>query len=191
MMEADPRDIPERLFAIVLKLLAGTALAAGLLVAADLVWARLSWGRALRMTRQEVKEEFKEMEGDPTVKARQRSLALNRNRKRMMSAVPRPTLVIANPTHFAVAIRYVRQDGGVPMVVAKGQDLVALPIRAIAEAHGIPVIENKLLARSLYDAVRVDQMIPPLFYRAVAELTHYLNARNRPYGPTNVQGSSA
>ena len=96
------------------------------LVAADIVWARLFWHGELKMTRQEVKDELKQADGDPIVKARMRSLARDRLRKRMIAAVPKATLVIANPTHYAVALRYVREEGGAPLVVAKGQDLVAL-----------------------------------------------------------------
>jgi flagellar biosynthesis protein FlhB len=184
LMMGDPNAIPDRLLATVVKLLAAVTLAAGVLAAADLVWARLSWRRELRMTRHEVREEHKEAEGDPMVRARRRSIALNRSRKRMMSAVPKATLVIANPTHYAVALRYVREEGGVPLVVAKGQDLVAFRIRAIAEANGVPVIENKALARSMHEAVQVDQMIPPSFYRAVAELIHYLQTRS----PAHLRG---
>ena len=103
----------------------------------------------------------------------------------MMAAVPRATLVIANPTQFAVALRYVREEGGAPLVIAKGQDLIALKIREIAIEHGIPVIEDKALARSLYKAVEVDKMIPAEFYKAVAEIVFYVlgrQARTRPVG---------
>jgi flagellar biosynthetic protein FlhB len=95
----------------------------------------------------------------------------------MMTNVPRATLVIANPTHYAVALRYVREETGAPIVVAKGQDLIALRIRQIAEENGIPVIEDKPLARSLYDSVQVDRMIPPEFYKAVAEIVLFLMVR--------------
>ena len=95
----------------------------------------------------------------------------------MIAAVPRATLVIANPTHFAVALRYVREEGGAPLVIAKGQDLIALKIREVATAHSIPIIEDKLLARSLYKAVEVDKMIPPEFYKAVAEVVFFLFQR--------------
>ena len=148
-----------------------------MLAAADLVWSRLHWKRDLRMSRQDVKDEQKQMLGDPLVKARLRSVALERSRKRMMSAVPTATLVVANPTHYAIALRYVREEGGAPKVVAKGQDLIALKIREIAEANDIPVIEDKALARSMYDRVEVDMMIPPEFYRAIAEIVHFLNTR--------------
>lgn len=136
----------------------------------DLVWSRFSWKQDLRMTKQEVKDEQKQSEGDPIVKMRLRSLARDRARRRMMTAVPRATLVIANPTHFSIALRYVREEDSAPVVVAKGQDLVALKIREIAEANGIPVFEDVALARSMYKQVSVDSVIPSQFYQAVAEL---------------------
>jgi len=129
------------------------------------------------MTRQEVKDEMKQVDGDPIVKARLRSLARDRLRKRMIAAVPRATVVISNPTHYAVALRYVREEGGAPLVVAKGRDLIALKIREVAATHGIPVVENKSLAQALYRSVEVDRMIPPEFYKAVAEIIFFLFAR--------------
>ena len=134
----------------------------------DLPVTHVLWRRQLRMAPQEVKDERKQSEGDPLIKARRRSSRDPARVKRMLHAVPRATLVIANPTHFAVALRYVRSEGGAPRVVAKGQDLVALSIRRIAEENDIPVIEDKALARSLYAKVSVDQMIPVEFYKAVA-----------------------
>jgi flagellar biosynthetic protein FlhB len=92
-------------------------------------------------------------------------------------------VVIANPTHYAVALRYTREEGGAPLVVAKGQDLIALKIREIAVEHGIPVIENPPLARSLYKAVDVDKMIPPEFYKAVAEIIFFLSSRQAQTSP--------
>ncbi|MCI4678806.1 flagellar type III secretion system protein FlhB [Rhodoblastus acidophilus] len=174
---SDPAELADHLLDVVRGLFASVAAAAGALAAADLVWSRIHWRRDLRMTRQEVKEEQKQMLGDPMVKARLRSVALERSRKRMMSAVPSATLVVANPTHYAIALRYVRDEGGAPKVVAKGQDLIALKIREIAEANAIPVIEDKALARSMYDRVEVDMMIPAEFYRAIAEIIHFLNTR--------------
>jgi flagellar biosynthesis protein FlhB len=149
------------------------------LVAADVLWTRFKWRSDLRMTKQEVKEEHKQAEGDPHVRARMRSIARDRARRRMIAEVPRATVVITNPTHFAIALRYVRAEGGAPVVLAKGQDLLALKIREVAEAHEIPVVEDKPLARSLYDSVEVDQHIPPHLYRAVAEIIYYLHIRNR------------
>jgi len=184
-MFMEPGSLPGLVWTMINRLLSTVAVATVMLVAADLVWSRLFWHRELRMTRQELKDEMKQADGDPIVKSRLRSLARDRLRKRMIAAVPRATLVIANPTHYAVALRYVREEGGAPLVVAKGQDLIALKIREIAVEHGIPVIENKALARSLYKAVEVDKMIPPDFYKAVAEIVFYLFARKaqtRPAG---------
>src|SRR5690606_39273381 len=98
--------------------------AIAIIVAADVVWQRIKWRRDLRMTRQELKDEFKQSEGDPLVKSRLRSLARDRARRRMIASVPQATVVIANPTHFAVALKYDRAKGGAPLVVAKGADLV-------------------------------------------------------------------
>jgi flagellar biosynthetic protein FlhB len=181
----EPSALPTLILDMATRLISTVAVATIVLVAADVVWSRVSWQRELRMTRQEVKDEMKQADGDPIVKARLRSLARDRMRKRMLAAVPRATLVIANPTHFAVALRYVREEGGAPLVIAKGQDLIALKIREIATEHGIPVIEDKALARSLYKAVEVDKMIPAEFYKAVAEIVFYVlgrQARTRPVG---------
>ncbi|MAW85375.1 MAG: flagellar biosynthesis protein FlhB [Phyllobacteriaceae bacterium] len=145
--------------------------------AIDIFASRFLWYEELRMTRQEVKEEHKQAEGDPIVKARIRSIARARARSRMMSAVPTATLVIANPTHFAIALRYDPERDAAPVVVAKGTDEIALRIRALAEASGVPVFERVELARSLYKVVKVDQIIPQAFYKAVAELVRYVYSR--------------
>jgi flagellar biosynthetic protein FlhB len=173
----DSATIPEMILGIATRLFSTVAIAVLVLVGADVVWSRFHWRRDLRMSRQEVKDERKETEGDPLVRARLRSLALSRSRKRMMAKVPNATLVIANPTHYAVALRYVREEGGAPVVLAKGQDLIALKIREIAEEFSIPIVEDKALARSLYENVQIGKFIPPEFYRAVAEIVHFLQAR--------------
>ncbi len=142
----------------------------GAIAAADLVWSRFRWKSDMRMSKQEVKDELKQSEGDPIVKSRIRSVARDRARKRMMTAVPRATLVIANPTHFSIALKYVRDEDSAPVVLAKGQDIVALRIREIAKEHGIPIFEDVALARSMYKQVSVDSVIPSQFYQAVAEL---------------------
>jgi flagellar biosynthetic protein FlhB len=148
----------------------------GLIAGVDLVWSRFHWRQDLKMTKQEVKDELKQSEGDPIVKSRLRSLARDRARRRMMTAVPRATLVIANPTHYSIALRYVREEDSAPVVLAKGQDLVALKIREIAEANNIPVFEDVALARSMYKQVSVDSVIPQQFYQAVAELIRVVYA---------------
>jgi flagellar biosynthetic protein FlhB len=147
-----------------------------LIAGVDLVWSRFHWRQDLRMTKQEVKDELKQSEGDPIVKSRLRSLARDRARRRMMTAVPRATLVIANPTHYSIALKYARDEDSAPVVLAKGQDLVALKIREIAEANNIPVFEDVALARSMYKQVSVDSVIPQQFYQAVAELIRVVYA---------------
>jgi flagellar biosynthetic protein FlhB len=178
-MFMSPFVLPQLMQTMVIRLFLAVIAAIVLLVVADLVWSRFFWRKELRMTRQEIKDEQKQSEGDPIVKARLRSLARDRARKRMMARVPKATLVIANPTHYAVALRYVRSENRAPLVVAKGLDLIALKIRSVAEKHGIPVVEDKLLARSLYDNVKVDQLIPPEFYKAVANLILFLMSRGK------------
>lgn len=187
------RDLPRFVSALSSdpRLLAGMMgdLAAGILIPllllalglaiADLVWSRFRWRRELRMTQHDVKQEMKEAEGDPLLKARARNMARQRSSRRMMDAVPTATMVVTNPTHYAVALRYVRGEGGAPVVVAKGVDHMALRIREIAAAHEVPLIENRPLARGLYEQVDIDEQIPPEFYRAVAEIIQYLNGRGR------------
>ena len=161
----------------VIALLTALAVLSFCLLVFDLPVAHVLWRRSLRMAPQEIKDERKQAEGDPHIKARRRSIARSRARRRMLKGVPRATVVIANPTHFSVALRYVRSEGGAPRVVAKGQDLIALSIRRIAEENGIPIVEDKALARSLYAKVDVDQMIPVEFYKAIAEVLIRLQAR--------------
>jgi len=176
-MFSDPGTIAETTIFITVRLLSAICIATVLLVVADIVWARVQWRRNLRMTRQEVKDEMKNTEGDPLVKSRLRSLARDRSRNRMMSNVPRATLVLANPTHYSIALRYVHEEGGAPLVIAKGQDLIALKIREIAKENNIPIIEDKILTRAMFPKVDVDKTIPVEFYKAVAEIIYYLQTR--------------
>lgn len=176
-MFTDPSALPETILQISMRLIAGVCIVTILLVTVDILWSRAHWRKNLRMSQQEIKDEHKQMEGDPIVKARQRSLARDRARNRMIAAVPNATLVVANPTHFAVALRYDGDQSPAPIVVAKGQDLIALKIREIAENNNIPVIEDRQLARSLFAATEVERMIPPEFYRAVAEIICYVYSR--------------
>ncbi len=155
---------------IAIEIVVAIVLIMAVIAAADLLWSRFHWRQELRMTRQEVKDEIKQSDGDPIVKSRLRSLQRDRARQRMMTAVPTATLIIANPTHYAIALRYERDEMPAPVVVAKGQDLIALKIREIAEEHDVPVFENVTLARSMYKQVSVDKVIPSEFYQAVAEL---------------------
>jgi len=170
--------LPEFLRENMVRLLAANVLAITAIAAFDLAWSRIHWRQELRMTRQEVKDELKQSEGDPLVKSRLRSLGRDRARRRMINTVPTATLIVANPTHFSVALRYKPDQDAAPIVVAKGQDLIALKIREIAAQHSIPIFEDVPLARALYKQVNVDQMIAPEFYKAVAELIRVINARH-------------
>jgi flagellar biosynthesis protein FlhB len=181
-MFMDPVTLPALSRGIIVRLISWIAILTLILVVADLIWSRRHWRNELRMSREELKEEHKSTEGNPQVKSRMRALARARSRKRMMAAVPQATLVITNPTHYAVALRYVREEGGAPRVLAKGIDVVAKAIRETAQKHNVPVVEDKPLARSLYETVEVDQLIPPQFYKAVAEIIHYLHLRKAPKG---------
>jgi flagellar biosynthetic protein FlhB len=185
-MRMEPAMLPSIALRLVIHLTSVVAIAMSLLALADFFWTRFKWRRDLRMSRQELKEELKQSEGDPLVKARMRSLAMDRSRRRMLAAVPNASFVIANPTHYAIALRYVREEGGAPLVLAKGKDLIALKIREVAQEHGVPVLERKELARAMYDIVEVDKMIPQEFYRPVAELIHFLDnvSRSRAPGPS-------
>ncbi|EKF41554.1 flagellar biosynthesis protein FlhB [Nitratireductor indicus] len=169
-MITNPVDFTSVIRDIAVECLVVVTLVVAVIAVADIFWSRFQWRQDLRMSRQEVKDEVKQTEGDPIVKSRLRSLARDRARQRMIAAVPQATLVIANPTHFAIALRYRRDVDAAPTVVAKGQDLIALKIREIAEQHNIPVFEEPALARSMYKQVSIDNLIPTQFYKAVAEL---------------------
>ncbi len=185
----EPTALPQALARQLLNVLLAVGLSLAGIVAADLVWSRIKWRMDLRMSKQEVKDEHKQNDGDPLLKARRLSLARDRARRRMLTSVPKATVVIANPTHYAVALRYVRGDAGAPIVVAKGLDNIALKIREIAEAHDIPVVEDKALARSLYAAVSLDRPIPAEFYKAVAEIILYLMSRSAAQAAPLPRGS--
>jgi flagellar biosynthesis protein FlhB len=176
-MHVELSAIPHLVLTLTLGLISSLAIGALILAGVDVAWSRFFWRTELRMTRQEVKDEMKQMEGDPLIKMRMRSIARNRARRRMIQQTPRATFVVANPTHYAVALRYVREEGGAPLVVAKGKNLIALKIREIAVECGIPIVEDKLLARSLYESVDIDELIPPEFYKAVAEIVYFLFVR--------------
>ena len=145
-------------------------MAQGVLAGLDVIRARLSYARKMRMSRQELKDEHKETEGDPVIKARIRQIRMARARRRMMQAVPTATVVVTNPTHYAVALRYERGAGAAaPRIVAKGMDTLAARIRDIARQHRVPLMADPPLARALY-RVELDAEIPADLYQAVAEL---------------------
>ena len=140
----------------------------------DLVYQRFTYFKKMRMTKQEVKDENRQSEGDPHVKGRLRQIRQEKARKRMMAAVPKADVVITNPTHYAVALKYDPGKMQAPVLLAKGQDLIALKIREVADKHTVPIVTNPPLARALYATVEIDQEVPPEHYRAVAEVISYI-----------------
>lgn len=155
---------------IALRLLGAITVLVGVLALLDVAYQRFDHRKKLRMSRQDLKDEFKQTEGDPQLKARLKGLRMERARRRMMAAVPDATVVITNPTHFAVALVYDGERMTAPQVVAKGVDRIALRIREVAKDAGVPVIENPPLARTLHAAVDLGGEIPPAHYQAVAEI---------------------
>jgi len=141
---------------------------------ADLLFQRFDYIKNLRMTKTEVKDEYKQQEGDPAIKGRLRQIRLEKARRRMMAQVPKADVIVTNPTHFAVALQYDGKKMKAPMVLAKGTDKIAERIRELAEEHKIPLVSNPPLARALYDTVEIDQEIPTQHYRAVAEIISYV-----------------
>lgn len=169
----DPAAALPAILGIAIKLL-GSMLAIFVVIAmADALYQRHRWRSKLKMTKEEMKQEHKESEGSPEVKGRMRQIRASRVKKRMMAAVPDATVIVTNPTHYAVALRY-EAGMGAPICVAKGVDSLALRIRAIAKEHDVPVLENPPLARALHATVEIDEEIPTEHYRAVAEVIGYV-----------------
>ena len=140
----------------------------------DFYFSRHYYMKSLRMSKQEIKDEFKNMEGDPQVKGRIRRIQMQMAQKRMMSSVPDADVVITNPTHYAVALKYNNKTDSAPKIIAKGIDFLALKINDVAKENKIPIIENPALARSLYDQIDIDRAIPSEFYKAMAEIFSYV-----------------
>lgn len=162
------------LHTLVMRLMAGVLVALMVIAVADLVFQRQQHHQKMRMTKQELKDEYKQAEGDPHVKAKLRQLRAEKARARMMQAVPSADVVITNPTHFSIALKYEPEEMHAPQVVAKGMDEVALRIREMAKEHDIVIMENPPLARALYDTVEIDQTIPEEHYQAVAEIISFV-----------------
>jgi flagellar biosynthetic protein FlhB len=140
----------------------------------DLVYKRWQHNKDIKMTKKEIKDEYKESEGDPMLKSKIRQKQREMSASRMMQEVPDADVVITNPTHFANAIKYNNDSDNVPKVVAKGRDLIANNIKKIAKEHDIPIVENKPLAREIYKVVEIGDEIPPDLYHAVAEVLAYV-----------------
>jgi len=150
----------------------------GFTAGADFIWQKFRFAKRMRMTKEEVKEDFKQSEGDPHVKAKLKQIRSQRSRQRMMQNVPTATVIVTNPTHYSVALRY--EDGdAAPVCVAKGVDALALRIREKAREHDVPIVENVPLARALYAAVEVDEIIPREHFEAAARVIGFVMQKRR------------
>jgi flagellar biosynthetic protein FlhB len=174
VMGEAPADVAGDMMHLLIRILIAALVAMAVLAAADYGFAYFQFMKRNRMSKQEIKDEFKQTEGDPTVKAKIKQVRQERARRRMMAAVPEATVIIANPTHFAVALKYESGEMAAPVCVAKGVDALALRIRAVAEEHEVPVVENPPLARALYASVEIDEAVPPEHYKAVAQVIGYV-----------------
>jgi len=164
----------DRLHLLAIALAAGTVGVMTAIAALDFMYQKHSFTKQMRMSKQEVKDEHKQQEGDPQVKSRIRRVRMERHNQRMMQAVPDADVVITNPTHFAIALQYTMGEMNAPKCIAKGVDHLAFRIRSIAEENDVPVVENPPLARALYDTVDIDEEIPPEHFTAVAEIIGFI-----------------
>ena len=174
----------ERVYWIALKLVAAVVGIMIVVAGLDFAFQRYSFMKEQRMTKQDVKEEAKQQEGDPIVKGRIRQIRMERARRRMMAAVPRADVVVTNPTHYAVALEYNTDTMAAPTVIAKGSDNVAMRIREVAEENEVPIVENPPVARALHATCEIDQEVPPEHYKAVAGIISYVyKLKNRGFRP--------
>jgi flagellar biosynthetic protein FlhB len=173
MITLDPEALLPLTLVLALKLFGAVVMILAIIAAADYLFQYRQWFERQKMSLREVKDEFRQSDGDPKIKAKIRQLRAARARKRMMAAVPKATVVITNPTHFAVALKYERGMNA-PICVAKGIDSLALKMREVAAANDVPVVENPPLARTLYAVVEIDQEVPAEHYKAVAEVIGYV-----------------
>jgi flagellar biosynthetic protein FlhB len=169
----DPAAILPLVQSLALKLMGAVVAMLAIVAAADYLFQYRQWYQRQKMSLREMKEEFKQTDGDPAIKGKLRQMRQARSRRRMMAKVPKAAVVITNPTHYAIALQYERGMEA-PICVAKGVDAVALNIRKVAGEHSVPIVENVALARALHATVELDQAIPPEHYKAVAEVIGYV-----------------
>ena len=165
--------------AIVMKMMIGVLAIYFFVGVGDFVYQRFTWMKRQRMTREELKQEYKDTDGNPEIKSKLRQIRTQRLRRRMMAQVPEATVIVTNPTHYAVALKY---EAGMdaPICVAKGVDAMALKIREVANDHNVPIIENPPLARALHASIDLDETVPVEHYKAVAEVIGFvLRTRRR------------
>lgn len=161
-------------------LMASALVFLGLTAGADFLWQKVRFAKRMRMSKEELKEDYKQSEGDPHVKARLKQIRAQKAKQRMMQAVPTATVIVTNPTHYSVALRYEPDKGdAAPVCVAKGVDAVALRIREVARDHDVPIVENVPLARALYAAVDVDDIIPREHFEAAAKVIGFVMQKRK------------
>ncbi|MEA3383257.1 MAG: flagellar biosynthesis protein FlhB [Campylobacterota bacterium] len=178
MMDKELESSLESIFMLTLYFLLTILFIIFIFAIIDFFFTRYYYFKQLRMTKQEIKDEHKQMEGDPIVKGRIRQIQMKMARQRMMADVPEADVVITNPTHYSVALKYDDKKSNAPIVIAKGIDYLALKIRDIARESNIPIIEDPALARAIYDQVEIDQEVPDVFYKAIAEIFTYIYKMN-------------
>jgi flagellar biosynthetic protein FlhB len=178
MVRFDPAAIMGVTTGLTLKLMGAVVAMLAVVAIADYFFQYRQWFERQKMSLQEMKEEFKQSEGDPHIKGKIRQLRQQRMKKRMMAAVPNASVIITNPTHYSIALRYERGMPA-PICVAKGVDAIALKIREVAGKHDIPIVENVPLARALHATVEIDEEIPVEHYHAVAEIIGYVMGLKR------------
>lgn len=174
VLDESTADVAGDMMHMLIKILISALAVLAVVAAADYFLQRFRFIQRNRMSKQEIKEEFKQTDGDPTVRARIRKVRQERARRRMMAAVPEATVVITNPTHYAIALKYESGKTAAPICVAKGVDALALRIREVATQNEVPIVENPPLARALYATVELDEAIPPEHYKAVAQVIGFV-----------------
>lgn len=167
-------DVMLLIYWLIIRLLVAVVSIVAFIAAMDFLYVKFKHLRDQRMSRQDIKDEMKQSEGDPHVRQRLRQIRHERAQSRMMAAVPDATVIVTNPTHYSVALKYELHDMAAPMVVAKGVDHMAMRIREVAKEHNVPVVENIAVARALYATVEIDQEVPTEHFKAVAEIISYV-----------------
>ncbi len=179
LLGADPHVVFDVIGSILAQMFLNMCLAMLIIGFLDLKFQTYQFEKSMKMTKQEVKDEMKDTEGDPKIKSKIRAFGMKLVQQQMMAAVPTADVVVTNPTHYAVAIKYDRSVKPAPYVVAKGADFIAFKIREIAQNNKVPIIENRLVARTLYNLVQVGDIIPADMFQAVAEILAYVYNKNR------------
>ena len=174
LVDSDVKNIVQFAASSTAEVVLKVGMAFGIISAFDFFYQKFEYEKNLRMTKQEVKEEYKMTEGDPLIKGRIKTIQRQIAYKRMMTDVPKADVVVTNPTHFAVALKYETDKMSAPKVVAKGADLIALKIKEIAKNNGIPMVEDKPLAQALYKSVDIGEQIPEKLFHAVAQILAYI-----------------